>query len=61
MESRSRIVTAGSSGGSRSTGTPDGVPITVVDWQTVTHGPALTDVAYFIGAGLVCIITNPVG
>jgi aminoglycoside/choline kinase family phosphotransferase len=33
--------------------TPDGVPITVVDWQTVTHGPALTDVAYFIGAGLV--------
>ena len=33
--------------------TPGGVPITVVDWQTVTHGPALMDVAYFIGAGLV--------
>ena len=33
--------------------TPGGVPITVVDWQTVTHGPALNDVAYFIGAGLV--------
>jgi len=31
---------------------PGGVPITVVDWQTVTHGPALQDVAYFIGAGL---------
>ena len=26
--------------------------VTVVDWQTVTHGPALQDVAYFIGAGL---------
>ena len=23
----------------------------VVDWQTCTHGPALSDVAYFIGAG----------
>ena len=33
--------------------TPGGVPVTVVDWQTVTHGPALQDVAYFIGAGLV--------
>jgi len=31
---------------------PGGVPITVVDWQTVAHGPALQDVAYFIGAGL---------
>lgn len=29
-----------------------GVPIAVVDWQTAAHGPALTDVAYFIGAGL---------
>ena len=32
--------------------TPGGVPVTVVDWQTCTHGPALPDVAYFIGAGL---------
>jgi Phosphotransferase enzyme family len=28
------------------------VPIAVVDWQTCAHGPALSDVAYFIGAGL---------
>lgn len=28
------------------------VPIAVVDWQTCAHGPALNDVAYFIGAGL---------
>lgn len=27
-------------------------PVTVVDWQTCAHGPALNDVAYFIGAGL---------
>jgi len=32
--------------------TPGGVPIAVVDWQTCTHGQALHDVAYFIGAGL---------
>ena len=25
--------------------------VAVVDWQTCTHGPALNDVAYFIGAG----------
>lgn len=31
---------------------PGGVPVTVVDWQTVSHGPALQDVAYFLGAGL---------
>jgi hypothetical protein len=31
---------------------PGGVPVVVVDWQTVTDGPALNDVAYFIGAGL---------
>jgi aminoglycoside/choline kinase family phosphotransferase len=31
---------------------PDGVPVTVVDWQTCTHGPALQDVAYFIGAAM---------
>ncbi|HVA74648.1 MAG TPA: phosphotransferase [Acidimicrobiales bacterium] len=29
-----------------------GASVTVLDWQTVTHGPALADVAYFIGAGL---------
>jgi len=29
---------------------PDSVA--VVDWQTCAHGPALNDVAYFIGAGL---------
>lgn len=27
-------------------------PVAVVDWQTCVHGPALADVAYFIGAGL---------
>ncbi|ULN45322.1 ecdysteroid 22-kinase family protein [Mycolicibacterium goodii] len=27
-------------------------PLTVVDWQTVTWGPALTDVAYFVGGSL---------
>ena len=26
--------------------------LTVVDWQTVTWGPALTDVAYFLGCAL---------
>ncbi len=31
---------------------PDGIGVAVVDWQTCTHGPALQDVAYFIGAGL---------
>ncbi len=28
-------------------------PLTVVDWQTCAHGPGASDVAYFIGAGLV--------
>lgn len=32
---------------------PGAAPIAVVDWQTCTHGPALQDVGYFIGAGLV--------
>ncbi|SEH76612.1 Ecdysteroid kinase [Mycolicibacterium rutilum] len=27
-------------------------PLTVVDWQTVTWGPALSDVAYFLGCAL---------
>jgi aminoglycoside/choline kinase family phosphotransferase len=31
---------------------PGGVPVAVVDWQTCMHGPALGDVAYFVGAGL---------
>jgi aminoglycoside/choline kinase family phosphotransferase len=31
---------------------PGGVPVTVVDWQTCTHGPGLQDVAYFIGAAM---------
>jgi hypothetical protein len=29
-----------------------GSRVVVLDWQTVTDGPALSDVAYFIGAGL---------
>jgi hypothetical protein len=33
-------------------GADGGAPIAVVDWQTSAHGPALSDVAYFIGAGL---------
>jgi hypothetical protein len=32
--------------------TPGGTAIAVVDWQTCRQGPALQDVAYFIGAGL---------
>jgi aminoglycoside/choline kinase family phosphotransferase len=32
--------------------TPDGDPVAVVDWQLCTDGPAMNDVAYFIGAGL---------
>lgn len=31
---------------------PDTTKVAVVDWQTCTHGPAMQDVAYFIGAGL---------
>lgn len=27
-------------------------PLTVVDWQTVTRGPAMTDTAYFLGCAL---------
>lgn len=29
-----------------------GVPIAVVDWQTCAHGQGTSDLAYFIGAGL---------
>ncbi len=29
-----------------------GDPVAVVDWQVVSHGPAVADVAYFLGAGL---------
>jgi hypothetical protein len=32
--------------------TPDGVPCSVVDWQTPGHGNGIGDLAYFIGAGL---------
>ncbi len=30
----------------------DQSPVTVVDWQTPAHGSPLTDLSYFIGAGL---------
>jgi hypothetical protein len=30
-----------------------GPPVVVVDWQTVTHGPGIGDLSYFLGAGLV--------
>jgi hypothetical protein len=34
-------------------GTDDaGPPVVVVDWQTVTHGPGISDLSYFLGAGL---------
>ena len=33
-------------------GNPQDPTVAVVDWQTCTHGPALNDVAYFIGAGM---------
>ncbi|MBA3302734.1 MAG: phosphotransferase, partial [Acidimicrobiia bacterium] len=33
-------------------GAEGGAPLTVVDWQTVVHGPPLVDAAYFLGAGL---------
>jgi Phosphotransferase enzyme family len=29
-----------------------GPPVVVVDWQTVTHGPGIGDLSYFLGAGL---------
>ncbi len=33
--------------------TPEGGPaVTVVDWQTPAHGSPITDLSYFIGAGL---------
>jgi hypothetical protein len=32
--------------------TPQHSAVSVVDWQTCTHGPALNDVAYFIGAAM---------
>ncbi len=34
-------------------------PIAVVDWQTCAHGPAMSDVAYFIGAGLLADDRRP--
>jgi hypothetical protein len=38
---------------------PDGT-CKVVDWQTVTWGPAMLDVAYFIGGGLDAEVRRPV-
>lgn len=32
--------------------TPGGVPLTVVDWQTVSRGAGVQDVAYMLGTGL---------
>ena len=32
--------------------TPGGVPMTTVDWQTVSHGAGVQDVSYFLGTGL---------
>ncbi len=32
--------------------TADAYQVTVVDWQSITLGPPLNDVAYFLGAGL---------
>ncbi|HWC37958.1 MAG TPA: phosphotransferase [Acidimicrobiales bacterium] len=31
---------------------PDDPAVVVVDWQTVTHGPGVSDLSYFLGAGL---------
>jgi hypothetical protein len=29
--------------------TPEAPPLAIVDWQTVTHGPAMSDIAYLFG------------
>ncbi len=39
---------------------PDGEEVTVVDWQSITLGAPLNDVAYFMGAGLVPDDRRPV-
>jgi hypothetical protein len=31
---------------------PEDPPVVVVDWQTVQHGPGVSDLSYFLGAGL---------
>ncbi|HZQ28517.1 MAG TPA: phosphotransferase [Acidimicrobiales bacterium] len=31
---------------------PEAPPVAVVDWQTVVYGPGVSDVSYFVGAGL---------
>ncbi|KAK7536873.1 aminoglycoside phosphotransferase [Phyllosticta citribraziliensis] len=36
----------------RGDGETNGLPLTVVDWQTVSWGPAMADVAYFLGTAL---------
>jgi aminoglycoside/choline kinase family phosphotransferase len=40
--------------------TPGGDPVTVVDWQTCTHGSALQDVAYFNGAAMLVDVRRDV-
>jgi hypothetical protein len=42
----------GEGGGPPTAGAPTPTPIAVVDWQTCAHGAGLTDLAYFVGAGL---------
>lgn len=32
--------------------TEQGIEVTVMDWQSITSGPPLNDVAYFLGAGM---------
>jgi hypothetical protein len=39
---------------------PDDGPVAVVDWQLCSHGPAMNDVAYFIGAGLLTEVRRQV-